>query len=61
MIGHTSMVTALEMLQKSPVLVTADDSGTVKLWDVRTFKCIQTFTLGTKSPVNKIIHLRESD
>ena len=40
LIGHMSMVTAIHILDKSPVLVSADDSGRIKLWDIRNFNCL---------------------
>jgi WD40 repeat protein len=54
-----SMVTAIEILDKSPVLVSADDSGKVKLWDIRNFNCLQTFSIGSKSPIIRIIEIAE--
>lgn len=39
------------------MMISADDSGTVKLWDVRSMKCLQTFTIGSKSTINKIINI----
>jgi len=40
LIGHTSMVTAIELVDKTPMVISADDYGTVKLWDVRCMKCL---------------------
>ena len=34
------MVTSIELVDKSPMIISADDSGTIKLWDVRSMKCI---------------------
>ena len=33
------MVTALEVIEKTPLVLTADDGGTIKIWDIRTLKC----------------------
>jgi WD40 repeat protein len=38
--GHTSMLTSISMIGKSPVLISGDDGGTLRLWDIRTFSCI---------------------
>ena len=40
LVGHTSMVTAIELISGTPLLVSTDDSGIVKLWDIRNMKCI---------------------
>ena len=34
------MLTALRMIGKSPVLVSGDDQGNLRLWDVRNFSCL---------------------
>ena len=57
LIGHTSMVTAIELVDQTPMMISADDAGCVKLWDVRSMKCLQTFTIGSKSTINKIINI----
>ncbi len=40
LIGHTSMVTAVEVIEKTPMAITADDSGALKIWDIRSLICI---------------------
>ena len=40
MTGHTSMLTSILMVGKLPVLVSGDDSGSLRLWDIRTFSCL---------------------
>ena len=34
------MVTAVELVHNTPMLISADDFGIVKLWDIRNMKCI---------------------
>lgn len=47
--GHASNIAVLEAVENSPTVITVDDVPSVKVWDVRTFKCIQTlnFKIGT--------------
>lgn len=40
LVGHNSMVTALCVIENSPMVVTADDCAVIKLWDIRKLKCI---------------------
>lgn len=40
LIGHTSMVTALTCIEDSPMVVSSDDCGIIKVWDIRDLKCI---------------------
>jgi hypothetical protein len=40
LIGHPSMVTAVEIIEKTPMMITADDSGYLKTWDIRTLACL---------------------
>jgi WD40 repeat protein len=41
--GHDSMVTAIELINGTNYLVSSDELGCIKCWDLRTFKCLQTF------------------
>ena len=47
--GHDSNIAVVEIVENSPTVITVDDVPTVKVWDIRTFKCIQTldFKIGT--------------
>ena len=45
------------MLGKSPVLASSDDVGTIKLWDIRTFSCIQSVNFGKKTNISKLIDM----
>ena len=33
------MVTAIELIPNTPIVLTADDGGNIKLWDIRSLKC----------------------
>jgi WD40 repeat protein len=53
LVGHLSLVTAIEVVEGSPMVVSGDDNGCLKLWDIRTFHCLQTIELGHKTTMNK--------
>lgn len=39
LIGHLSIVTAIDCLENTPMIISADDNGCLKTWDVRTLQC----------------------
>lgn len=41
--GHHSSLIGIEILEGTPQVITADLDGVFRLWDIRTFECIQTF------------------
>ncbi|KAL4499692.1 hypothetical protein ABPG72_017232 [Tetrahymena utriculariae] len=57
LIGHQSMITAIDCVEKTPMIISSDDSGTIKIWDIRTLKCIQTVDCGQRTVITKIINL----
>ena len=38
--GHIGLVTAIQCLEDSPYIISGDDKFNIKLWDVRTRKCV---------------------
>ena len=55
LIGHESLVTSFTVLQKTPLVVSSDDRGKVKMWDIRTRNCIQTISFCSKSMISKVL------
>lgn len=43
--GHSHAINALEMMSESPLAITTDDRSYLKIWDLRTFTCVQTTSL----------------
>jgi WD40 repeat protein len=43
--GHRDSLVRVQTVPGTPQIVTADVSGFVKIWDVRTFGCVQTLAL----------------
>jgi WD40 repeat protein len=41
--GHHASLVGCQSVEDTPEVITADASGVFKLWDVRTFQCVQTF------------------
>lgn len=55
LIGHLSIVTAIECMEGTPLVLTADDSGSIKTWDIRTLQCYQTIELSQRTVINQLI------
>lgn len=45
------------MLKKSPMVVSADDKGKVKVWDIRSLKCVQTVDFRDKTNITKLLDM----
>lgn len=41
-------MTSAENIGRTSIVVTGDDKGYLKLWDLKHLKCYQTLRLGTK-------------
>jgi hypothetical protein len=37
------------------MIITSDDSGTIKTWDIRSFHCLQTIDRGNRTIINKLL------
>jgi WD40 repeat protein len=63
--GHRSSVVGCHCVEGKPELITADTSGVFKVWDVRTFQCVQTFgyaseqaeTIESNSSLSCFVHV----
>ena len=55
--GHSSMICAIESIEGTPMLISADDTSHFKIWDIRNLKCIQTVKLDSKLSIHKLINL----
>lgn len=51
------MITAIECIEKTHMVISADDTGIIKIWDIRTFKCIQSLNFGLKTKIDKLISM----
>ncbi|CAM9156385.1 unnamed protein product, partial [Discosporangium mesarthrocarpum] len=40
--GHTASLVGCQAVENTPELITADSAGFIKVWDLRTFHCVQT-------------------
>lgn len=55
--GHQAMISSIEQVSKTPMLCSVDDAGYLKLWDIRSYKCLQTVNVGSRFLVNHILDL----
>lgn len=47
------------MIADSPMLVSADDKGKVKLWDFRNWMCLQTIDFSDKTQITNVLDMIE--
>jgi WD40 repeat protein len=57
LVGHVSIVTALEVMEGTPMVVSADDTGCIKTWDIRSFQCYQTIEMSHKTIIGQLLNL----
>ena len=50
--GHTSSLCGVEIIPDTPQIITGDISGVFKVWDIRTFTCMQTFMMSDEGDEN---------
>ena len=49
--GHAHPLVGCQSVANSPELITADVSGMIRLWDIRTFQCVQSMVRHDLNPV----------
>lgn len=57
--GHRSHITALAVLQNSPIILTIQDEGTMKLWDIRDLSCFQTLVAPSNIIFRSVLQMDE--
>lgn len=45
----------MDVIENTPMVITGDDSGFIKVWDIRNMNCVQTFHFGIKTLITKLI------
>lgn len=57
LVGHVSIVTALEVMEGTPMILSADDTGCIKTWDIRSFQCYQTIEMSHKTIIGQLLSM----
>lgn len=57
LVGHESVINTFTVVEETPMVVSADDKGKIKIWDLRSYKCIQTIDLGDQTLIVKLVDL----
>ena len=57
LIGHENLITCFSLIADSPMLVSADDKGKVKLWDFRNLMCLQTIDFSDKTQITNLLDM----
>lgn len=59
LIGHENLITCFTLIRNTPMLVSADDKGKVKLWDFRNYICLQTIDFSDKTIITNLLDMIE--
>lgn len=51
------MITSFILVKKTPMVVSSDDKGKVKIWDLRNYKCIQTLDFRDKTIITRLLDM----
>jgi hypothetical protein len=57
MFGHLAIIQASALIKELNILVTADDIGTIKSWDLDTYRAVQSIKLKGNKNVFSIVSL----
>ena len=57
LIGHENLITTFTLIEDTPMLVSADDKGKLKVWDFRNFTCIQTIDFSDKTVITNLLDM----
>ncbi|KAL3658142.1 hypothetical protein V7S43_016774 [Phytophthora oleae] len=55
--GHNNSLCGVEIIPDTPQIITADVDGVFKVWDIRNFACMQTFTAENMGYVKNIVSI----
>lgn len=58
LLGHRHQLIGVEVVPNSPQIVSADESGTVKIWDLRKSSCLQTVSRDTYVKDQDVLRMR---
>lgn len=53
-LDHPVAVSSMELIAEKEILLTGDESGLVKAWDIKTHKCVQTFKFNSNKSITQI-------
>lgn len=57
--GHNAQVTAIEVIKDTPLLISADEIGFIKTWDIRNMSCFQTIHFESKGSIKTFLHVSD--
>lgn len=57
-IAHSNVITALDVQQDSHTLITGDQDGSMRLWDLQTFRCVQELSVHRRKYNDSILDIK---
>lgn len=58
--GHNAQITALQIMEPQHILLSADEIGYIKSWDVLTLMCIQSFYFESRVSLSKALTISDT-
>jgi WD40 repeat protein len=55
--GHNAQVTAVGVVKDTPLLISADEIGFIKTWDIRNMSCFQTIHFESKGSIKSFLYV----
>lgn len=55
LVGHLSIVTSINCIEGTPMVLSSDDNGCIKTWDIRSLNCFQTIDLSDRTVINNLM------
>ena len=57
-IAHSSVITALDVQQDSHILITGDQEGSMRVWDLQTLRCVKELSVHRKKFSDSIMDIK---
>lgn len=57
LIGHESLIVTFVAIDETPMVVSCDDRQKLKVWDLRSYKCLQTVDFSGRAAIRGLVSL----
>ena len=57
LVGHVNIITVIQVIEKTPMVITGDEMGQLRIWDIRKNNCLQMIDLGSQTSILHIVSM----